>query len=188
MKEQEYEVKSLLNEVEFNSVINKYRSKKVKQINFYLESQEDIFKKNKSVLRIRKTNRNYRLTLKQKTNDGAVEYHRKLSQVDYNKIIKNKRINLVDYNFNFNNKINKINTITNLKIIKIKTIRYKTSYNNCLVFLDHTFFINKVDFELEVEANSLKTADITLIKFCQENKINIKKSNPKIARFFQYIN
>ena len=178
----EYEKKCLISAKDFMNLINKYNYlEKEEQTNYYFDFN-DFFKNKNQALRIRKINNDYELTLKTKKENHNTEINLKIDVSTFNYILKNliltndlaKKLNLPKLKFN--------------SLITIKTIRYKIKYNDYIIELDHNFFNQVIDYEIEVESTSIKEADKILTSFLKENNICFCPSKAKIARAISYLN
>lgn len=159
--EKEYEKKYKITKDEYIEINNKLSDKVYEEnhTDTYFDTDNRYYKRNNSILRIRKTNGEYILTHKVKNNDGSsTEFHEQKKS---------------DELFEFFNK--KINIIAK---IEVHRIRYK--FKNTFFDLDKTIFLNKYeDYELEIEANNFEDIDNLNLKY--------DNSKPKIARYFEAV-
>lgn len=186
-QEIEIEYKVLLSETKFNKILITldFPKEPITQTNYYFETPDFKLKKHNSALRIRKKNSDYIVTLKEPHPQGILETHDYISESDFNYAINENVLNAP-------NCIHQLNK-RNISIIDIKymgfltTERYEFSKDHLIYVLDKSFYNNKIDYELEIEAPS-KT--IGLNKFNELiSKFNIKKLSPvtKIERFFDTV-
>lgn len=179
--EHEYEAKALISEEHFNYLLKTLEPiDSLNQSNTYLDTQDGFFKSKKSALRLREINGEQIFSLKTQNNDGASEWNCRLSNLDYQQILQSKSIDLNKFDCPFNEHLTNLNTIT------IFTTRHRFKYMNHIIELDKTRFNKTVDFEIEIEATDMKTANDILLYLVKEFNLDTKKSYPKIARYFMY--
>lgn len=176
----EHEAKALINESEFTALMNKLNPPlKSSQVNYYFETRDQYFKNNRSALRVRVIDKNYELTLKINNGDHNIEHN---FDIDY--LVFDKMINLGQLPHEVLRILN-LNLVL-FQVVVIETNRYTYRYLDHMIELDHSKFLNTIDFELEVEAESLTKASEVLNAFCEEYQLNPMPSKAKIARYFEY--
>lgn len=181
--EREFEAKGLLTKQDFEKLLNDLTITEIKhQTNTYVDSQDNFFKSKNSALRLRIINGEYIFSLKQKDSDGATEWNSELTEKEYSNICSTKQIDLSRYECPYNH------ILSDLNIITISTKRYVCEYNDFIIELDETNFGNISDYEIEIEATSLKVANSTLQEITKKYNLTINSSKPKIARYFDYNN
>ncbi len=179
--EREFEAKQLISETQFNLLISNLNPNEVRnQTNIYLDTIDSYFKRQNSALRLRNIDGQLIFSLKRQDSDGATEWNQPLTNATWDTIISSKQIDLSDYNCPQND------LLTNLQLVEIETTRYVCSYNELMIELDKTRFNQTVDFEIEIEAKNLQTASDTMQKLITDFDLDVKKSYPKIARYFMY--
>lgn len=179
--EREFESKGLLSEADFKQLLENLEIVEIKnQVNTYIDTAADYFKRQNSALRLRIINDQYIFSLKRQDNDGATEWNTPITKDEYNTIIETKSIDLSGYPCPQND------TLTNLQIVLIETQRHVCNYNQSQIELDITTFNKAIDYELEIEADSLDQASAIMQQLAFEYHLDIKKSYPKIARYFIY--
>ncbi len=179
--EREFESKGLITKADFKKLLENLITIEIKhQRNTYLDTNDGFFKQQNSALRLRIINDEYIFSLKRKDNDGATEWNQTITKQEYDKICESKSIDLSLY------KCPQNEILSDLNIDTITTTRYVCKYQEVIVELDQTDFGMTVDFEIEIEAKSEQLADDYLKQLATEFKLDIKKSYPKIARYFMY--
>ncbi len=179
--EREYEAKALVSQTDFEKLKGRFEIiDTVNQTNIYFETKDNFFKANNSALRIRLKNDTYQLTIKKRDADGNTEWNYQISKNIANNIINTKSINLANWEFPFNEELHELNIYT------IKTTRFCLKYNNYIIEADETLFNKTIDYELEIEAESLKLANALLTDLQKSTHINLLPSKAKIARYFEY--
>ncbi len=183
-QEIEIEFKVLLPKDKFNQILNtlNFPAKPFTQINYYFETPDLQLKKHHAALRIRKKNSNYIVTLKEPHSQGILETHDRISETAFNNAINHNHL-VAPNCFKQLDKMNiKIDEIT--YIGSLKTERYEYTDSHLIYVLDKSFYNQKIDYELEIEAPS---RSIGLDKFNELiARFNIKELPPitKIERFF----
>ncbi len=176
----EHESKTLITKEEFTNLITKYElANPIEQHNIYLETNDQYYRKQNGALRIRAyNNEKFELTLKLKDGRTNQEYNFALNQHDFQTIAAD--LTLPD----------NINVPIELKQPNVQyttiTKRYKLEFKNHIIEIDETSFESTIDYEIEVEAASIKQADLILTQFLKQNNIQFRASKPKIARYFDY--
>lgn len=179
--EREFESKGLISKDEFELLLQKLIIvDKREQSNTYLDTKDGFFKQESSALRLRIIDNEYIFSLKRQDDDGATEWNESITKDIYDNIISTKEIDLSHY------RCPQANKLTNLEVVSITTRRYVCQYNEFSIELDETTFNNTVDYEIEIEADSLDTANLVMKDLALEYDLTIKKSYPKIARYFIY--
>lgn len=141
------------------------------QINHYFDTNDSLLEKEKKVLRIRQKGDQYKLTKKSKSNDGNIENHIYLE--------KDEAINMLDSGFNANIIGEDIDV---KKVGELKTTRTKLKYKSGYIFLDKSEYNGITDYELEYEADDMKTGQIEFDEILKEFDIPFKKSYSKFKR------
>ncbi len=179
--EREFEAKQLIEETQFNQLISNLELIEVRnQTNIYLDTTDGYFKQQNSALRLRNINGQLIFSLKRQDNDGATEWNQLLAQDEWDTILDSKQIDLSNYPCEQND------LLTNLQLVEIETTRHICQYNEMTIELDRTRFNQTIDYEIEIEASNLQLASATMEKLITEYDLRVKKSYPKIARYYMY--
>lgn len=144
---------------------NLYKYKTYIQTNYYYDT-DNLAVKNKGLsLRIRyiENENKYISTLKEKVNEARVEYENIIENNDI-KLLDNETKTILE-----NNKI-EINKIK--QVAYLKTIRKEYNYNDCLMCLDYNVYYNQEDYEIECESDDMKKSKNLIIHLL--NMLNIK--------------
>lgn len=172
MKNIEIEYKVLLHKDDFlklEEFLKENDSHTIEQINYYYETDNHLLKTKGLSLRIRHlvSENKYLVTLKEKILDGHIEYEQYLNSLSLSEI-NDEITNVLIANGC---------TLNDLKQMAfLKTIRKEYHFDNKLLCLDHNFYYQKEDYEVECEATSLKEAQDFLINLLESNKIDFQKS------------
>lgn len=181
----EIELKNILTNQEFLKLVNFFRfneSDFFSQENHYFDTKDFSLKKAGCALRIRKKENQYELTLKQPFSDGLLETNENVSEemaknmFDTGKVkVEAIRKLLVDMDIE-PNLMQYFGSLT--------TKRAETEYKDGLIVLDHSFYLNKEDFEIEYEVSNRKKGMEIFSELLLQLEIPIRKTDNKIMRFY----
>lgn len=169
----EIEFKTFITEDKYNELLKKLNPNNdvLIQTNHYFDDKNSSIQKDKKVLRIRQKGNQYKLTKKSKSGEGNIENHIYLTEDEAKNMLKN----------GFDASIIGENTYVN-KISELTTYRTKLPYKSGFVFLDKSLYLNKVDYELEFEAENKEKGEIEFKEILDEFGIVFKKSYSKFKR------
>jgi uncharacterized protein YjbK len=182
----EIEFKNLLTKVEYDNLLKTFNVKEkdiVMQSNHYFDTPEFALKNLGSALRIREKKNNFELTLKQPAAVGLLETTQLLSAKEFKAAIQQQifpkgivqeRIEQLKIAFN---KIVYFGSLT--------TKRAEFPYKEGLLVLDHSFYLNKEDYEIEYEVEDFQSGQLVFQGLLKQYEIPIRKTQNKIARFYQ---
>ncbi|CEI84537.1 putative triphosphatase YjbK [Oceanobacillus oncorhynchi subsp. incaldanensis] len=183
-QEVEIEFKNLLTTQEYNQLAEALfsQAETIEQTNYYFETPSFDLKGNHSALRIRKKNETYTLTLKEPHPDGLLETHDKLSEeaflswtsgspTEAPNVLKQLQEMSVD-----------VSSLTYLG--KMTTLRKERPYQDTLIVLDKSMYLDAVDAELELEAASRDHGEKVFKSLLGNYEIPFRETPAKIARFF----
>ena len=137
--------------------------------NTYLEDENLSLRKNHSILRIRKTNnKEEELTLKIKGEKGDIEINETL-----------KSHPEIDKELNY--EFNRYQPITTLR-----TNRVEVHFEDYLVVIDQNIYNGIIDYDLEIEADTIEKAERVILEICDKYHIEYKKDYP--SKTFRAIN
>ena len=181
----EIEFKNLLTKKEYLQLKSHFNIKDedlFRQENHYFDTSDFLLKENKAALRIRKKQELYELTLKQPHKDGLLETNKILTVQESEAIfetgvIKDKQI---------------INLLVQMNIPShhiqyfgsLTTIRAEKEIGNGLLVLDHSFYLNEEDFELEYEVTNRQKGQVDFEQILQKFQIPKRKTKNKVQRFY----
>ena len=188
----ECESRIMLSKEEYKTLLAFYKGKSkthyIRQVNHYIDSTTfDLRNANRKSLRIRDINGNKsELTLKLKGFDGDKEYNEYISKETkdsfFNKgIFPEGEIK----NILSNSKID----ISKLKVLtSLSTIRYEKKIDDYLIVIDKNEYNGIVDYNMEIEAPSMKRAYEVMNECCQKFGLTFKeKYDTKSKRALQSI-
>ncbi|WP_080874971.1 CYTH domain-containing protein [Oceanobacillus timonensis] len=183
-QEIEIEFKNLLTVQEYNQLAGDLfsQAETIEQTNYYFETPSFDLKENGSALRIRKKNGTYTLTLKEPHPDGLLETHDKLTEKEFlswtagtpseapNVIAQLKKMSM---------------DVAALEYLgSMVTFRKEIPYQNTLLVLDKSIYLDTEDAELELEATSKNHGEKIFNSLLENYQIPLRDTPPKIARFF----
>ena len=67
----------------------------------------------------------------------------------------------------------------------LTTKRAEFPYKEGLLVLDHSFYLNKEDYEIEYEVEDFQSGQLVFQGLLKQYEIPIRKTQNKIARFYQ---
>lgn len=181
----EIEFKNLLTKKEYLQLKSHFDIKDedlFKQENHYFDTSDFLLKENKAALRIRKKQELYELTLKQPHKDGLLETNKILTIQESKAIfetgvIKDKQIiNLLAQMNIPSHNIQYFGSLT--------TIRAEKEIGNGLLVLDHSFYLNEEDFELEYEVTNRQKGQVDFEQILQKFQIPKRQTKNKVQRFY----
>jgi uncharacterized protein YjbK len=177
----EIEAKALINEQEYNNLIEALKDSDFTvfdQTNYYVETKNFDLKKLGLGLRVRDINGKYVLTLKAPMSEGLLEKEETISE-DQFQLFEKKNIfpecSLKDFIIMLGFEIKKLKILA-----KLRTHRTQVELDDGkhILCVDKNEYNNLVDYELELEGNSLGKAKTRLEQFCIEHEIEYK-DNPR---------
>jgi uncharacterized protein YjbK len=181
----EIEFKNMLTKDEYDKFIQIFKIERrdiFKQINYYIDSDNFSLKEKMCALRVREKNGNYKLTLKQPVLEGLLETDQPITKEQFQQIC-DKRI------FPEGPVTKVINEIglscSDLKVLgKLQTNRISFPYKDGILFLDHSEYLGKVDYELEYEVNDRSKGEKEFLHLLNSYHIPNRETDNKINRFF----
>ncbi|MGL4588942.1 MAG: CYTH domain-containing protein [Mycoplasmatales bacterium] len=183
MIEYEFEEKATLTAEEFNSLKENISNLETKTFTTYIfETTDFFFKKKYSTARIRHEDGKYMKTLKVKDFDKIIEYSEVITEAEFEQIKKTMKITFNNAPVGFNHELELG------YLYYYQTTRYQTNHFKSLLMLDQTLFQDEfTDYEVEIEASSLKAAKNTLIELLAKHGITYQASSTKTSRLFNYL-
>ncbi|RYL89760.1 CYTH domain-containing protein [Sporolactobacillus sp. THM7-4] len=184
-QELEIEFKNMLSEDEFYQLCRKFGLKDssfFKQINDYFDTPSFGLRHKKSALRIRHLNERHDLTLKQPYKDAILEIHQWLSDQEsddmiHSGLIPDGEVKRAIVNLG-------VSAGSVLHIGELTTCRTQFSFKNGELFLDHSYYSGRNDYELEFEAPNRYTGESIFIQLLSECSIPRRPSKNKILRLY----
>lgn len=179
----EIEAKAMLKEEDYLTLVSKNNLSFYTQDNYYIDDK-DISHATLFGLRVRVKDNKYELTLKTNLKEGKLETNQYIDEQQFLNI-KNKNI-LPDGDVK--NMLVKLNIdLSSLKIFgMLRTYRSDITYKTSLISIDKNEFNGKVDYEIEAEDTSIKTAQENLVEFLNKNMVHYLENHvTKLARLIR---
>ena len=162
----EIESKVLLTKDDFEKVLDALRAdryKRIKQVNHYIDSEDQALRRLGCALRIREKD-DFVLTLKTPLSEGLLEKSQTISWRQYDRLAKNNTFPDGDIK-NFLEILGI--KIEDLKILtSLTTDRIEIPYKEGLLSLDTNVYSGNTDYELEMEQTSIQYAEECLQEIC----------------------
>jgi len=188
--QKEYEERVMLTREQYSTLLLHYvkERKYIRIINNYVDTPKYTFRKHHCNLRVRDLGEEpLELTLKIKGNDGDTEITQHISYEQENEIFSSHKVikgevrsALQKLKLNPDN-VRKwgYNQVERLEIVE----------NDYTIVLDRNMIRNVVDYDLEIESNSMKTSKEVIKRICSEFNIEYKdKYLSKSSRTFAIYN
>lgn len=183
-QEMEYEKKLLLTYEEFLRIKRElpFPNEPIVQKNDYFETKKFDLRKRHCALRIRTVASKYILTLKETRTDGILETNATLTVEEVRQWKNNTFANTNEVT----NRLHQLNILLeSLRWIgSLTTKRWVYETNDATYMLDQSFYNDIVDYEIEVEAQSLEQASDALQRLIETFQLERKETLPKIGRLY----
>lgn len=182
----EIEFKNMLTKQEFENLINFFQINEEDfflQENHYFDTANFDLKEKGSALRIRQKNNEYELTLKQPHKEGLLETNENMSILEAEQMFRGEKLS----NETIRSCISKMNIDPNQihYFGSLTTKRAEIEYKQGLVVLDHSWYLNKEDYELEYEVSNKEAGQKAFIALLDKLQIPQRKTDNKIKRFYK---
>ena len=182
----EIEFKQILTKDLYDKIFNTYfkNEKPFSQTNYYIDTKGFKLRDHRSALRIRVKDNSYEMTLKVPAEVGLMEYNHPTNvKLKMNDTLSNSKLpddirNIIEGQFN-------VSEDELIILGDLTTLRVETHYQNELLVLDKSEYLNKVDYELEFEVDSYNEGYEKFKQLLQEFDIKHKKPLNKVQRFFE---
>ncbi len=188
VQEIEIEFKNLLTKNEFELLMQKYNvtvKDFIGQENYYFDTANFLLKGKQSALRIRKKLDKYILTLKQPYEQGLLETHQELTEDQAYSLLNNEGAIMVDGSVKQAVSTLGINPDELQYLGALKTDRIEITENENILVLDHSFYLNQEDYELEYEVKDPVSGKNKFLEILKQNNIPLRTTKNKIQRFFE---
>jgi uncharacterized protein YjbK len=182
----EIEFKNLLTDAEYERIKKYFQldsSLFFVQENHYFDTTDFSLKENGAALRIRKKGKRFELTLKQPLPSGLLETNQMLTNdeaihaLTFNQIPTGQITQLISEMNIDPNSVIFFGTLT--------TERAEWEYQNGLLVLDKSSYLETVDYELEYEVQEFTVGKIQFAQLLHSLQIPKRKTDNKIKRFYQ---
>ncbi|MFC7321226.1 CYTH domain-containing protein [Halobacillus campisalis] len=184
-QEIEIEFKNILTEEEFVKLYEhlSFDSEElIEQTNYYFETEDFKLRQQGSALRIRRKKDQWTLTLKQPHEEGLLETHDNLTEDEVNQWMLNRPTSTTYVQ----NQLQEAGIdIAELRYMgSLMTRRKEKDYKGTTVVLDQSFYFERNDYELELEAADYESGKKVFEELLTAQHIPKRKTDNKIKRFF----
>jgi uncharacterized protein YjbK len=182
----EIEFKNLLTDTEYERIKKHFRldpSLFFLQENHYFDTPDFSLRENGAALRIRQKGNRFELTLKQPVPSGLLETNQILTNEEATHALTNNQIppgQITQYILDMS-----INPDSVTFFGTLTTERAEWEYQNGLLVLDKSSYLETIDYELEYEVKEYTEGEIQFIQLLQNLQIPQRKTDNKIKRFYQ---
>lgn len=182
----EIEFKNLLTREEYiklKSFFNLENRQFSMQENHYFDTASFSLKNKHSALRIREKNSQYGMTLKQPAGQGLLESNQIISSSEATAGLQTGKLP--------DGLIRTLIEEMGLDFFQLeyfgslKTERAEFEYREGLLVLDHSYYLNTEDFEVEYEVENYEVGQTIFTNFLQEQNIPERRTKNKIVRFYE---
>lgn len=181
----EIEFKNMLTEEEFYLLKRYFKIEPEqfkKQINHYFDTYSFTLKDYGSALRIREKGSQFELTLKQPAQQGLLETNQMLAASQAEEALSTGKLPEGEV------KDAVMKLIQNIEPLQyfgsLTTVRAEFQYMEGLLVLDHSYYLNIEDYELEYEVTNESEGYKVFSKLLEELKITVRPTDNKIKRFY----
>ncbi|MCO7174526.1 CYTH domain-containing protein [Sporolactobacillus kofuensis] len=185
-QELEIEFKNMLTAEEFTMLCKSFGlepSSFFKQVNYYFDTPTSALKNKRTVLRIRDDGRQHDFTLKQPHDDVILETHQQLNDEESRSMV---HLGIVPSG-EIEQAITKMGVDPDQLVLigELTTKRTQFPFESGELFLDHSYYLDHHDYELEYEAESQATGVEIFQKLLQDYSIPRRPSMSKMMRLYQ---
>ncbi|MEH7442833.1 CYTH domain-containing protein [Bacillus sp. JJ1122] len=181
----EIEFKNMLTNDEFLRLIKHFNidlTKFKKQVNHYFDTPSFSLKAKGSALRIREKDTQFEMTLKQPAEQGLLETNQFLEPAQAEYILKTGKILEGEVQDAITNIIDDADSLEYFG--SLTTDRAEFDYKGGLLVLDHSYYLNTEDYELEYEVTDESEGFKIFSELLDELNIPVRTTDNKIKRFY----
>ena len=180
MNHLEIEFKTLLDKEEYQSLLPLFADTElVVQTNHYIDTPDQLIRKEKMALRVRTFTDQAELTLKVPEAVGHFEYNQALSHEETEAILQHKQFPEGEIKNLLESKWIPVEQLSVWGSLTTERLEKETTAG--LVALDHSLYLDTEDYELEIEVETPEQ-EANFHKFIQDHGIVYKAAKNKIAR------
>lgn len=186
-QELEIEFKNMLTREEFAGLCRRFNISETaffRQSNDYFDTPDFRLRGAMTALRIRRADGRFDFTLKQPQDGVILETHQPLTEEAANRLITSGKCppgDVCDCLARQGLQIEQLNYLGTLT-----TCRAQFPYKNGELFLDHSFYLNHEDYELEFEATDREAGRQVFTQLLSDCRIPERPSLNKVLRFYNY--
>jgi uncharacterized protein YjbK len=182
----EIEFKNMLNKEEYEQLIRFFSIKENEfftQVNHYFDTANFALKEQGTALRIRQKENKYEMTLKQPIQNGLLETNQILSSEEASISFSQGKLP----SGMIQDLVSKMGiSFTSIGYFgSLKTKRVEFNYENGLFVLDHSYYLNKEDYEVEYEVENFEIGKQLFHQLLSRHGIPKRETANKIQRFYQ---
>lgn len=181
----EIEFKNMLTNEEFLLLIKHFnidQSKFKKQVNHYFDTPSFSLKVHGSALRIREKGTQFEMTLKQPAEQGLLETNQFLDREQAEYILNTGKILDGEVKDAITNMIDDAESLQYFG--SLTTVRAEFGYKGGLLVLDHSYYLNTEDYELEYEVTDETEGFKIFSELLDKLNIPVRTTDNKIKRFY----
>jgi uncharacterized protein YjbK len=181
----EIEFKNLLSKEEFTNLIHHFKINPPmfqKQVNHYFDTPSFSLKACSSALRIREKGDKFELTLKQPARQGLLETNQNLTPQEAGEMLKTGKLLDGEVKDAVSALIDDAPLLENFG--SLTTERAEFPYKGGLLVLDHSYYLNTEDYEIEYEVTDEANGFIIFTDFLAQLNIPVRETDNKIKRFY----
>ena len=182
----EIEFKQLLSKEDYYTLLHHFKKDEkdgYQQINYYLESKDQILHQHHYALRIRYKDQRYELTLKRPYLQGRMEHN---AYISHEQFIQIKDHGCLDHPILRSIVDEGIDLSTLYCPCFLETTRIDIPYLHGLLSLDHNRYLNQEDYEIEYEHDDFTQGQTIFSALLEKYHIPLASSTPsKTKRAFQ---
>lgn len=182
----EIEFKNMLTKSEYEKLLKIFQINQEQiftQENHYFDTPDFTLKNFGSALRIRQKENNYELTLKQPASVGLLETTQILSAQEFTTALQLGSLPkgiVYDRMTDLGVAIKEVEYFGSLT-----TNRVEFSYKKGILVLDHSYYLNKDDYELEYEVEDFQLGNQIFQELLKQYEIPKRQTKNKIRRFYE---
>jgi len=180
LSEKEIEFKNLLTKQEFDTLLKEFHVTKEdfhSQTNYYFDTPEKDFQKNKIGFRLRVMEGRNEITLKTPLEDHVMEEQTILvTDQERDQVLRESIFPSLSF-------LEKKNLpYPTICIGSIKTNRAFVEIKDGTLFFDHSFYSQIEDYEVEYESQDVEKGQAFFLQLLKQHQIPVRKTDKKIAR------
>ncbi|MFE7063496.1 CYTH domain-containing protein [Sutcliffiella sp. NPDC057660] len=186
-QEIEIEFKNILTFEEFTTLCSSFQVHPedfFSQENHYFDTDRFELKECGCALRIRKKGETYTLTLKQPANEGLLETHQAITGEEKDIMFDEDQGLIPGVIADILKDELGIDSSDIHYFGSLKTNRVEIPYNNGLLVLDESHYLQTSDFEMEYEVSNYQEGQQAFHELLRKHQIPIRETKNKIARFY----
>jgi uncharacterized protein YjbK len=186
-QEIEIEFKNMLTTDEFFLLKKRLDLKEtdfVTQHNDYFDTSQFLLKEKRCALRIREREGQFVFTLKQPHDKGLLETHQPLSADQVQHFFSSKTLPDGEVVTALEQLSIPLNSLVHLG--RLTTDRAEMKQSDGLIVLDHSYYFDHEDYELEFETSDYETGKAVFLQLLSDWELPFRKAKNKLYRFYTY--